>query len=724
MSQSTSQNGQFGFQPSNQQDDTAPTPTPEVLTNEGFAYVAEHTLQTILSQPAREQQAVNLDDGSNAFEQRFLVDDTVGPTDTLLPSTPVNNEEMQDTSFQRKPAVEEFTSTAIDSSDEDEQEDQREVEGEEAEEEDEISTKWYRDTVDMYQNKKWYQRPTAVALFVALTLKALSFTIMITPTAALTMEKICDSMRNDEGHCNMTTVQKEQSVVQSAVSLLTSCLGLVTAGKYGELSDRRGRVFVLQINGVITLVHVLLALYVFAPGTGYNRYGLIFVNSIESISGGIMVLISTGNAYISDIVPVNQRMVSISVLMSIVYGSLGLGPLLSSFTVKLFNGNNFVPFYLAVVCCLLFNAMVFYFIIESRHHDARRYSQSEQFMKEQIHGSSVYRKLFEVVEPLKHLWMPKTYSGSLIPRINVILLMILDVIFVMATQGAAPTLVLYGMLRFHWGAVELGYYLSISGLGRAVVLLLLVPQVVSMLKKSSIFHYKPLKTSMDRLDLVVLQWSVFCIFCSIAVAVLIQSSPSGLYLSAAIQTLSAVISPTIQSVVVKYASKKITGQVFGAIALFRHIVMLIVPLIFLRIYSETVDKNPAIFLYVPLVGSIIGFVLTFFLKIVEDPLILRRPSEITFLNERELTPQQKQQQEQQEQQEQHFMERRKPSISSGSNPPKIKRSESIHSLEMGQGFVYDTADAHENASTKNTSDQKNKRNYSSIMERRPSVLNQ
>ncbi|KAL6948892.1 hypothetical protein ACO0QE_001370 [Hanseniaspora vineae] len=714
MSQSTSQNGEFEPRVNNQQSDGALTP--EVLTNEGFAYVAEHTLQTILSQSAREQEAETLDHESSVFEQRFLIDDTVGPTDTAA-----QTEEIQVESLHHKPVVETSASTAIDSSDDEEAGEQREAQGEEAEDEDEISTKWYRDTVNMYKNKKWYQRPTAVVLFVALALKALSFTIMITPTAALTMEKICDSMRDDQGHCNMSTVQKEQSVVQSAVSFITSCLGLVTAGKYGELSDRRGRVFVLQINGIITLVHVLLALYVFAPGTTYNRYGLIFVNSIEAISGGVMVLISTGNAYISDIVPVTQRMVSISVLMSIVYGSLGLGPLMSSFTVKLFNGNNFTPFYLAVLCCLLFNAMVFYFIIESRYHDARRYSQSEQFMKQQIHGTSVYRKLFEVVEPLKHLWMPKTYSGSLVPRINVILLMFLDVIFVMATQGAAPTLVLYAMLRFHWGAVELGYYLSISGLGRAVVLLLLVPQVVSMLKKSTVFHFKSLSSSMDRLDLVILQWSVFCIFVSIAVAVFVQSSSSGLYFSAVIQAFSAVISPTIQSVVVKYASKKITGQVFGAIALFRHIVMLIMPLIFLRIYSETVDKNPAIFLYVPLVGSIIGFVLTFFLKIVEDPQILRRPSEVVFLNKQELTPLQKEQQ-----QEQQRMERRKSSISSGSNPLKIKRSESIHSLEMGKGFVFDTVDAHQNASASNNASElkNNKRNYNSIMERRPSVLDQ
>lgn len=80
------------------------------------------------------------------------------------------------------------------------------------------------------------------------------------------------------------------------------------------------------------------------------------------------------------------------------------------------------------------------------------------------------------------------------------------------------------------------------------------------------------------------------------------------------QAFSAFLSPTIQSTVIKYCPKDRTGQCFGGMALVRSLTMLVFPPLLLKIYGATVAGSPEVFLWIPMIASIISVVLSLMIK--------------------------------------------------------------------------------------------------------------
>ena len=161
------------------------------------------------------------------------------------------------------------------------------------------------------------------------------------------------------------------------------------------------------------------------------------------------------------------------------------------------------------------------------------------------------------------------------------------------------------------------------GLGRAAFLLIVAPLILRLLKHK----YKFLNGSLDKSDIFVIRLSTIFICLSIVSLFLIHDEMA-VYCFTLFQVLGGMLSPTIQSTVVKYGSKSNTGEYFGAIALVRSLAMLVMPPILLTSYASSVDKNPKLFLYIPLACSILACLMTIFLKIVYEPELLRRPSEV------------------------------------------------------------------------------------------------
>lgn len=544
---------------------------------------------------------------------------------------------------------------------------------------DDISHAWYTQTQDKYMHKPWYAKPSIAAILFVLVLRVLCSTLLLTPTVGILSNKICDLYEYDKtphelkigtlfdkNRCDMKAVQREQSNITSWVTLINSIVGIVLGGKYGEFSDRLGRVFVLKLVGFIGIVYTILMILAFHPSRPYQKW-FVMLAMTSDITGGILTLISIGNSYMSDIISPREGTLAvyISLLMSIVYGSLGFGPLLSSYMIKIFNGNLIVPYYFTFGISILYLGIVYTFIQESRHQDAQKYSakvlkrnrlrrrssisslRSNQSGLKNSNNTDEPEKLaisdrlyvwlhmtvIEAFEPIGKLWIGKTAAGSLVPRINTILLIAIDTFFCSATSGFIPVLMLYALVAYDWTSVELGYYISICGVGRALVLLFM-PVLISSLKER--LHFKVIPNGVDSMDKLLLNASmVFLIFSTFVLIAFKQFSWS-LYVSAVLQTMSAVISPTIQSCVLKYNSKKISGQVFAAHTQIRHLTMVFAPIIFLQTYSHTYDRNPMLILSIPLVLSFVAFVLLQFVRKVDDPMVLRRESEVQGITQQSL----------------------------------------------------------------------------------------
>ncbi|XBW34657.1 hypothetical protein QEN19_000224 [Hanseniaspora menglaensis] len=539
----------------------------------------------------------------------------------------------------------------------------------EEDEDDDISHVWFKQTQERFFGKPWFARPSIAVILVVLVLRVLCITLLMTPTIGLLSSKLCDEFAFDKSpsathggvfdkhRCDMKAVQKEQSNITSLVTLINSVVGMILGGKYGEFADRLGRVFVLKLVGFIGVFHIVLMLFAFYPTRAYQRW-IVMLAMTSDITGGILTLISIGNSYISDIISPSEGTLAvyISLLMSIVYGSLGFGPLLASYLIKIFKGNLIIPYYFTLILSVLYLIIVFCFVHESRHKDAQKYS-AKVLKKNRLRrkssissvrsGSSadgtkdsttplklsfndrlyiwLHVTVIEVVEPIGKLWIARTATGSLIPRVNTILLIVVDTLFCSATSGFVPVLLLYSLVAYDWTSVELGYYISICGLGRSVVLFSM-PIVINVLKKK--LNFKVIPNGVDSMDKFLLNVSMIFLVVSTLSLIIFRQYGWSLYVSAALQTLSAVISPTIQSCILKYNSKKISGQVFAAHTQLRHLAMIFIPIIFLQTYSHTYDKNPMIIISIPFCLSATGLVLLQFVKLIDNPVLLRRDSEV------------------------------------------------------------------------------------------------
>lgn len=179
-----------------------------------------------------------------------------------------------------------------------------------------------------------------------------------------------------------------------------------------------------------------------------------------------------------------------------------------------------------------------------------------------------------------------------------------------------PALILFSTYEYKWHAVELGYFISILGIGRGVVLLVVSPTLLYTLKRI----YQHLNHSIDKIDIFCIQFSMIVITLSLFVMIRFgEKTPTSMIIFALLQALSAFCSPTLQSGIIKYTSKKHTGEMFGAMALVRSCVMLVIPPILLKLYGSTVSVNPSLFMYIPFSTSIVAILLTFFLRIYKNP---------------------------------------------------------------------------------------------------------
>ncbi|CDO95205.1 unnamed protein product [Kluyveromyces dobzhanskii CBS 2104] len=497
---------------------------------------------------------------------------------------------------------------------------------------------WLIESQQKYMELKWYQRPTKRILYLILTLHTMTSTILMGPVVMLTLQNICTfetipvthhhgsggmsmtgNMRRmnmgggvgSPDECKNKNSQEALSSVQSILSLISGILGCFLSGKYGQLSDRFGRVFVFKIFSLINLLYSFCLVIYFTFFKTYHKLWMIVFLSVGYLSGGIMTLIANGNSYLNDIVKAEKRTVSISVLMSVIYTSLGVGPLLGSFIVKTTGNNNMIPLYISSVLGTVTTVLTFILLKESRHTQAMALANEIYIKKNSTknRNDSVFsfvlgslQGVLSFLTPIRRLWLSKTPTGSIKPRVNVLTLVFIDNLNMAVTIGTMSPIILLSIWKYNWTSVEIGYYMSISGFGKALVLLAFAPAIFTLLQRRSGITVNP--HCVDSIDKIIIFFSLIVVILSLLVVVCVNSS-TGIYLGIVLQSLSGMISPVTQSAIAKYSSNTEVGEMFGAIALVRHLGMLIFPILFLQIYSHTIKFNAKLFLYVTLFVSVV-----------------------------------------------------------------------------------------------------------------------
>ncbi|CAH00160.1 uncharacterized protein KLLA0_E24883g [Kluyveromyces lactis] len=504
-----------------------------------------------------------------------------------------------------------------------------------------VENAWFEDSYERNLQLKWYQRPSKRVLYLILTLHTLTFTMLMGPLVILMLQNICtletvpmvhhhggggmsmggkmkrmvmgDNGMGSVSGCKNKNSQSDLSDVQSILSFISGILGFFLSGKYGQLSDRFGRVFIFKIFSMINLAHSICLIIYFQFFKTYHKFWMVILLSVGYFSGGIMTLISNGNSYLNDIVKSEDRTISISVLMSMIYSALGIGPLLGSFIVKRSNNDNMIPLFVSVALATLSSILTFSILKESKHADAINLARQMYNNKttKKYHTNPIANVLLSSLEvfwsflrPIKRLWLAREPSGSILPRVSVLTLILIDNFNMAVTVGMMNPLILFSIWKYKWTSVEIGYYMSIGGFGKTFVLLAFAPVFFRFLQTGLGLRID--SRCVDKIDKISLFSSLFFVFLSLLILVCVNSS-TGVYISGVLQSLSGMISPVTQSAIAKYSSKTDAGEMFGAIALIRHLGMLLFPILFLQIYSHTIEFSAKFFLYLPLFVSVATF---------------------------------------------------------------------------------------------------------------------
>lgn len=503
-------------------------------------------------------------------------------------------------------------------------------------------SKRFRDEVRQYHaHLKLWQRPSLLVACAIVVLYCFSEMIFVTPMISLTLNKVCEGLKKDTGSdtCDKNQVQTTLSNITSVKMMISSFIGLIAAGKIGPLSDRFGRSKIFVYMGLVNLVSNAVCAFAVSSYVDTHIYLIAFAGCISSLGGGTFALAANINSYITDIIEPEDRTASMSTVTSIMHAVVGLSPLISSFLIKLNNGNDMVSVYCSLISISLFTLLCMFMFKESRHPDAMEMSRNTHRKRLEsmvsthsirLSGSHTFtsrsyqyiryriEQVLEIFSPLKQLWLPPTISGSLVPRYNVLLLISLDSLVVFSTMALMPALILFTTYEYSWKSVEIGYFISFSGLCNAVVLW----TVSWLLSRWLSSKYAKVNHSVDKVDITTLQISCVSLILGTGVLLEYASTSKGIMCYVIIKSVSAIMSPTLQSTIVKYYGTN-TGQVFGGVALLHSIGMLFSPAIMLKIYGSTVSKKPETFLFLPFLVCIVAFVLTFFLRVIyiHDPIM-------------------------------------------------------------------------------------------------------
>ncbi|CCE61360.1 hypothetical protein TPHA_0A02790 [Tetrapisispora phaffii CBS 4417] len=495
-------------------------------------------------------------------------------------------------------------------------------------------TRWLRDFRLKHTHLPWHKKPSIYLLSFVVGLISLADIMIKAPIIPLQMDKICEAIleyNNDTKICDKSDVQEILSKVTSFSLLLSGIISLIFISKWNALSDKVGRVPIFKCIGIIKLLGLLLQIYSVAPRTKVTLWVFVIPNIIDAFSGGAFTIISTSNSYITDIMDPETVTVTISFMMSVLYGTIGLGPLLSSILVK-FTSSNFYALFFSLFLNLLYILICFTSLVETRHPEAmkksnldhnKRYSEIWEQTEECIsrpNNNFIIRitreligrlvsQIYVLLYPLKNLWAARDSNGSIKPRIILLTLLIIDALYVSSTICTIPTLVLFTTYKYNWTSIELGYFISITGLGRCVVLLLIAPFGLHYLKK----NYQTKTIAADKIDLTCIRYPLFFAALSNVFMLFYADDIRSLIILVVCQCLSSLASPTLSGTMIKYCPSHKTGESFGAMSFVTSIIIFSISPIYLSIYGSSVTTRPEIFLVIPLTCGTLAFLLTFFL---------------------------------------------------------------------------------------------------------------
>ncbi|KAJ7931571.1 major facilitator superfamily domain-containing protein [Mycena leptocephala] len=410
--------------------------------------------------------------------------------------------------------------------------------------------------------------------------------------------------------CDSSEVQARASKIQASVIAIMSILSSASTGPWSQWGDIRGRkiIFCVSIFGFIAME--LVFILVSGSISAITRRGEAFIivgPVLEGICGGLSVFNGVMHAYISDCTPNGSRSKIFSTVQAMVFIGLAVGPSIGGALLSSTTLGPYSLFYISIAMQLVLLVYVIFPFPESLQS---RVQQPSQLDLEPTPGGNPTQKrmptdiikhfILAFVSPIT-IFMPRTVDHGVSSRkdYNLLLLGSAVLIYLTAT-GIYQLKYLYATHTYHWDPIQLGHYMSLLWISRAVNLLVILPVIVNYFKPKT-----PITGASSPESIALeLQFDKRLAQASLSVDalgnLLVAISPTSSQISfIAFSCLSSFTSggnPALHSLgavclhALGYSSE--TGRLFGAIGVLNAIAHTISPILFAVTYSMTVATYP------------------------------------------------------------------------------------------------------------------------------------
>lgn len=498
---------------------------------------------------------------------------------------------------------------------------------------------------DSFSLIKWYKRPSVLMSSLIAFFYSFSIGISLTPELELVLTAICyqNSINHEMSNCVADDIQQKNASIQKWATLISSIIQILVSTKIGQLSDIYGRKPVIIWTFTTAGLARFLLIFILTPEY-FTTLRFITGNMIGAFGGSLFVLLGLANSYTIDVVHDKNRLQSLGKVTGSLFLGLSLGPLFTSFLARTFKikaiqfmGLSSSFFFISIVLIILF-------IPESRSLKLRDKSRRNSIRSQRKLKSSfswIYilglSSFIDSFRSLKFFWVSRPVdfkpsdtkppiSGNLdettelltnlnsesqpldmTARLNVILLLAMEILINFCTSGSSLPIVLYLLYRFDLNQSQLSLFVGISAGSRALVLTVINPWLQNHLLR--IFIHDSI--NVDFIDVISVGISIFCgviasLTCSLSYSI------SAVFIYVLFSSFVNIGSPVIDSALLKYNSNPgKNGEFFGALAFIRNIVNLVSPWVFLSLFSfgMGIGRPQAIFYIIVLFFTTAGFLL-------------------------------------------------------------------------------------------------------------------
>ncbi|KIL59415.1 hypothetical protein M378DRAFT_14842 [Amanita muscaria Koide BX008] len=410
-------------------------------------------------------------------------------------------------------------------------------------------------------------------------------------------------------NCSGSDAAARAAKIQANVTTIMNILSSVTTGFWSRLGDAYGRkpIFIMYLIGAIFMESVFVL--VMRPNTIFSNYSEHFIllgPIVEGFLGAAPTFVGLLHAYISDCTRHGSRSKEFSTIHGIIFIGLSIGPWLAGIILPPDAGSDSF-FYISMTLLAITVLYTVAVLPESLRRTADGDS-NHRANEGQIKPSTLvllrryFLKFLAAMVSSIVMFAPRPIKCHPRKKTYMLTFLGLAVFIYTVACGLFGTRYVFAQQLYSWTTSQLGYYMSLLWLVKAVNLLVILPIVISYLKpKTSVapgVSLKPWEIEAElRFDKqLALASLALGSALDLLVALTSRNSQAIFIVLSCASSFTSGVSPAFHSLgavclhACGYSSE--VGTLFGAKAVLSAVAHIISPSIFATTYAKTVGYFP------------------------------------------------------------------------------------------------------------------------------------